>query len=78
MLFRLLSSSTKGIGSRSLKVSNMHERNECPSRIPYLRKVHTECIHVQSIEKASKALAEAGKTLMHQLKVHEICLEVCH
>lgn len=45
---------------------------------PYLWKVHTEGVHVQAIQETRKALAEPGETLVHQLHVHEIGLEICH
>ena len=45
---------------------------------PYLREVHAEGVHVQPIQKASEALTEARKALVHQLEVHHVRLEVSH
>src|SRR3954465_3513798 len=44
----------------------------------YLGKVNTECIHVQPVEEAREALAEAGQALVHQLEVHHVGLEIGH
>ncbi len=44
----------------------------------YFRKVHTECVHVQAIKEASKVLIEPRKTLMHQLQMHKVGLQICH
>lgn len=43
-----------------------------------LWKVYTERAHVQSIEKASKALVEAVQALIEELQVHEIRFQVGH
>lgn len=44
----------------------------------HLRKIHAESIHIHAIQEPSKALAEARQTLMHQLQLHEIALQIRH
>jgi len=44
----------------------------------HLREVHTKGIHIQPVQKTRKALAKPGQTLMHELKVHKIRLQVSH
>ena len=46
--------------------------------VSYLWEIHTESIHVQSVQEAGEALAEARQALMHQLQVHEVGFKVSH
>lgn len=48
------------------------------SSVAYLGKIHAERVHVQTVEKTGEALAESRQTLVHQLQVHEIGLEIRH
>lgn len=37
-----------------------------------------ERVRVETVEEACKAYTEPAETLVHQLKVHEICFEIGH
>lgn len=49
-----------------------------PAQLSYLRKINTESIHVEAIEKTGKALAEPGQALVHQLEMHHVGFEIGH
>jgi hypothetical protein len=44
----------------------------------YLREIHAESAHVQSVEEAAKALVEAIEALVQELQVHEVGFKVGH
>lgn len=44
--------------------------------VSHLGEIHTERIHVQPIQEASKALAEARQALVHELKMHHVGFEI--
>jgi hypothetical protein len=44
----------------------------------YLWEIHTKRVHVHAVQETSKALAKARQTLVHQLQVHEIGLQIGH
>lgn len=44
----------------------------------YLGEVDTECVHVQTVQEASKRLAKPSERLVHELKVHQVGLQVGH
>lgn len=44
----------------------------------YLRKVDAKCIHVETVQEASKRLAKAGKALVHDLEVHHVDFQIGH
>lgn len=44
----------------------------------HLWEIHTEGVHVHAVEKTGEAFAEARQTLMHQLQMHEIGLQIRH
>ena len=44
----------------------------------HLGEINTESIHVHAVQKAGKALAEPRQTLVHQLQLHKVLLQVCH
>lgn len=43
-----------------------------------LWEINAEGIHVQPVEKTRKALAETSQTLVHQLEVHKVRLQIDH
>ena len=44
----------------------------------HLGEVHAEGVHVEAVEEAGEALTEAGQALVHDLKMHQVGLEVGH
>ena len=56
-------------------VSPLTDPSDC---ITYLRKINTKSINTQPIQKARKALREPRQTLMHQLQMHKIRLQIRH
>jgi hypothetical protein len=46
--------------------------------VTHLGKVHAESVHVHAIQEACKALGETRQTLMHQLQLQEVLLQVRH
>lgn len=44
----------------------------------HLGKIHHKGIHVQAVQETRKTLAKAAQTLVHELQVHEIGLQVGH
>lgn len=43
-----------------------------------LGEVNTKSIHIEPIEKACKRLAKPSQTLVHELKVHQVSLQIGH
>jgi len=64
-----------GIGASQCNQSREKSKN---SRESHLGKVHTEGIHIQAVQEACEVLTEPSQTLMHQLKMHKISLQVRH
>ena len=44
----------------------------------HFRKVHTKRPHVQPVQKTRKAFSESAQTLVHELQVHKVRLEIRH
>jgi hypothetical protein len=40
--------------------------------------VDYEGIHVETVEKACEAFTKSAETLVHELKVHEVCFKIGH
>lgn len=43
-----------------------------------LGEIHTERVHVQSVEEGGEVLVEARQALVHELQMHEVRFEVGH
>lgn len=60
--------------------------NDLPVQVPhptrpswaYLWEIHTKRVHIHAVQETSEALAKARQTLVHQLQVHEVGLQVSH
>lgn len=71
----LLNESAIGACSNCLATA----QGTCPTRFrSYLWEIDAERVHIQAVQKTSETLAESRQTLVHQLQVHEIGLEVGH
>ena len=44
----------------------------------YLGEVNAECVHIETIEKASKRFAKSGQALVHKLEMHHIRFKIGH
>lgn len=44
----------------------------------YLREINNERIHVQAIQETGETLSKPAEALVHELKMHQVRLEVRH